>query len=582
MYLAGQKALLIVSLIILAGAAFFLWYLPMNSLWLYGVIIALVLFSALIIHRQNHLFKIARLPEKNPLPVLVLKDNLTVIYANPAAQTLAKSLFGEQASVQQLLPEELKTQLKKPPLESPTFWLAEHWYRYLLAQGKNKDWFCYLEDVTESEQRRQQLVHMAYHDPVTGLGNRALLLKEIEHAAQEDHNLSLILVAIEGLDEAASVQGLTHTEHYLSALGRQLQDIFSQAVSNLPVTVVRFNGYEFGALYPCELSEQQQQSIHKNLVSLLKKPQRIAQQEYWLTYYLGMAATDASHAEHLPRRAHIALYSGRTNDHPFQCYDVHLEQLIAERVRLEQALSMALENNEISLYYQAQIHTGDNRLVGFEALMRWQHEDKFISPGVFIPIAERHGLIRHLGAWAIDEACRTIAQWMHDGHGTFIAVNVSAQQFIDQNFTSIVRRALEKHQIPPSTLQLEITESLLMEDEQQSLKLMRELKRMGVSLAIDDFGTGYSSFAYLSRFPVDKLKIDRSFVLGLSQGPRDEAIVAAMLDVGEKLGMNVIAEGVEHDHELKTLERLGCQLVQGFYFSKPAAQDEAVKLFDEY
>lgn len=578
-----HRILLTLSIALIASAAFLLWYLPMYSTWLYLVIALLVLLIGWLVLGYSKARQVAKLPEQNPLPVLVIKQSGQIAYANPAAKQLADNLFA-QANVKALLPDQLLATLTsgKAPAESPTHKLGQFWFRYLIAESDNQQWFCYLENVSQSEQRRQDLEYMAFHDPVTGLGNRAMLLQKITNLADEDHFLTLVLVAIEGLDEAASVQGLAATEHYLRTLAEQLSSIFSQVLPSLAVTTVRFNGYEFGALYPCELSDNQKTSIHQQLSSLLGRPQSIAHRDYWLTYYIGMAGTPAKHADHLPRRAHIALYSGRANDQHFQCYDVHLEQLIAERARLEQALSQALVRQELSLHYQGQIHIHDNRLVGFESLMRWQHQGKMIPPSVFIPIAERHGLIRALGQWAIEETCRTLAHWQHMGHQTFIAVNVSAQQFIDPSFARIVRQAINQYQVPASSLQLEITESLLMEDEQQSLNLMRELKLLGVSLAIDDFGTGYSSFAYLSRFPVDKLKIDRSFILGLAKGPRDEAIVAAMLDVGEKLGMQVIAEGVEHEHEITALKRLGCKLVQGYYYSKPVPSEQAVNLFDEY
>ncbi|WP_119395778.1 putative bifunctional diguanylate cyclase/phosphodiesterase [Salinibius halmophilus] len=565
-------------------AAFMLWYLPMHSYWLVPTAIVLLLLLIFASVWANNTNKVAQLPRQNPLPVLVVKADGNLIFANPSANMLACRLFGEEASAADLLPSALLTSIRNGniPTTSPIFQIDQYWYRFLLAQSDTKECFCYLEDVTESEERRLKLEYMAYHDPVTNLGNRAMLLEKIEQLADEDHYLTLVLVAIESLDEAASVQGLPATEHYLTILAENLARIFSSVIKNIEVTTVRFNGYEFGALFPCELSDAQKHLIEEQLIALLGRPQSIANRDYWLNYYIGMAGTNPKNAEHLPRRAHVALYSGRANDQRFQCYDVHLEQLIAERARLEQALSQAITNNELALHYQAQISINDNHLVGFESLMRWQHEGKMVSPGIFIPIAERHGLIRELGEWAIDETCRTLAKWLQEGHQTMIAVNVSAQQFIDPNFARIVRQAISKYQVPPSCLQLEITESLLMEDEQQSLRLMRELKALGVSLAIDDFGTGYSSFAYLSRFPVDKLKIDRSFILGLSKGPKDEAIVAAMLDVGEKLGMQVIAEGVEHDHEISKLKRLNCQLVQGFYFSKPLPSEQAIKLFDEY
>jgi EAL domain-containing protein (putative c-di-GMP-specific phosphodiesterase class I) len=241
------------------------------------------------------------------------------------------------------------------------------------------------------------------------------------------------------------------------------------------------------------------------------------------------------------------------------------------RLRLHNELHKALERNELSLHYQAQVDIASRRIIGFEALMRWQHPELgFISPVEFIPIAEESGVIVEMGAWALNQACLQAKAWLDAGHGPLrMAVNLSARQFADDELMATVIEALEKSGLPPASLELEITESIAMQGLERTVMMLTALKKLGIALAMDDFGTGYSSLSYLKRFPLDALKVDQSFVRNITTDPGDAAITRAVVAMAHSFGMIVIAEGVETTEHLEFLAGLGCEDAQGYLFSKP-------------
>jgi EAL domain-containing protein (putative c-di-GMP-specific phosphodiesterase class I) len=241
------------------------------------------------------------------------------------------------------------------------------------------------------------------------------------------------------------------------------------------------------------------------------------------------------------------------------------------RLRLHNELHKALERNELSLHYQAQVDIASRRIIGFEALMRWQHPELgFISPVEFIPIAEESGVIVEMGAWALNQACHQARAWLDAGHGPLrMAVNLSARQFADDELMATVIEALGKSGLPPASLELEITESIAMQGLERTVMMLTALKKLGIALAMDDFGTGYSSLSYLKRFPLDALKVDQSFVRNITTDPGDAAITRAVVAMAHSFGMIVIAEGVETTEHLEFLAGLGCEDAQGYLFSKP-------------
>jgi EAL domain-containing protein (putative c-di-GMP-specific phosphodiesterase class I) len=312
-------------------------------------------------------------------------------------------------------------------------------------------------------------------------------------------------------------------------------------------------------------------------------PHHIDNKSLDINVSIGMSTypTDGRDAESLMNNADTAMYEakqhGRNN---YQFFRGEMHARVAERQLLEADLRYALGRNEFLLHYQPKINLQTGQITGVEALIRWAHPQRgIVYPGKFVPIAEECGLILPMGRWVLLEACRQARAWSDAGLGVVpLAVNVSACEFRDRDFISGVRAVLIATGVEPPNLELELTETVLMQDAESTVRTLAALKAMGVLLAIDDFGTGYSSFTYLRRFPVDALKIHQSFVQEISEDPEDATIVSAMINIGKSLKQRVIAEGVETQAQMKFLQRHGCGEAQGYYFSRPVAAAQAGKL----
>jgi len=305
----------------------------------------------------------------------------------------------------------------------------------------------------------------------------------------------------------------------------------------------------------------------------------IDNQELFLSCSAGIAVypADGQDAGVLVERADIAMYRAkeRGGNH-YQFYTASMNEQLGERMLIEGALRTALERNEFVLHYQPQVDIASGRIVGMEALIRWQHPQLGrVAPNRFIPLAEETGLILALGAWVLREACAQLQAWRREGNtgadrrGLRMAVNVSARQLAEPDFVALVASVLADSGLPPACLELELTESQVMEDVEQAITVMHALKQLGVKLAIDDFGTGYSSLAHLKRFEIDVLKIDQTFVRDVTVDPDDAAIVTTIIALAANLKLDVISEGVETLEQLAFLRQHGCQQMQGYYFSRP-------------
>jgi EAL domain-containing protein (putative c-di-GMP-specific phosphodiesterase class I) len=302
---------------------------------------------------------------------------------------------------------------------------------------------------------------------------------------------------------------------------------------------------------------------------------------------IGIAvAAPGSDADGLLRDADAAMYLAKSNGrNRYEIFDAELRTQATEKLRMETALRRALEHGGLEVHYQPEIDLTTGALVGAEALVRWHHPtDGLLEAGVFIELAEETGLIVDLGAWVLREACRQAGRWRrdHPDRDLTIRVNLSGKQFAQVDLVQQVVQALEEGDVPASSLCLEITETALMADPAMGLRVLNDLRALGVELAIDDFGTGYSSLSYLKRFPVDVLKIDRSFVDGLGKDPDDTAIVTAIISLARSLGLKVVAEGVETPCQLAELRRLGCEHAQGFLFARPGVPEALWAMPDPY
>ncbi len=437
-------------------------------------------------------------------------------------------------------------------------------------------------DISERKRAEEQLTHLAHHDSLTGLPNRELFYDRLGHALDQAHRRDWIAgVMFIDLDRFKAVN---------DTLGHNAGDeLLRQASARLrhcvrvDDTVGRLGGDEFAVILT-ELARVEDAGIvAQKIIAALGAPFDLDGREVFVTASVGIATYpgDAGSAAALVKNADAAMYrikgQGRNN---FQFYTAAMNERAAEMLQLENDLRYAIQRDEFVLHFQPKVALGSGRITGVEALLRWRRGDgPLVPPAEFIPLLEESGLIVSAGVWVLRAACAQIRAWEQAGLSPVpIAVNLSARQFLQQDICAVVQGALEEFQVPPQMLELEITESAAMHDAKAATIMLQDLKALGVRIAIDDFGTGYSSLSYLKRFPIDSLKIDRSFVTELPDNVGDASIAKAVITMAHTLGLNVVVEGVEKETQLEFLAANGCDEMQGYYFSRPLAADACTRL----
>ena len=438
----------------------------------------------------------------------------------------------------------------------------------------------------ERKRYQEQLEHQANYDVLTGLPNRNLLQDRLKRAVFAQRDARPIAVVFIDLDHFKFINdslGHTQGDKLLAIIAERLASIVREGD-----TVARLGGDEFVLV----LNDQNKEDVifraMQRVLNKVSEPMTIDGQELYITCSAGVSLypADAPDVETLLKNADVAMYRakehGRNN---FQFYTPEMNDLANERLALEHSLRRALERNELLLHYQPKVNLETGRIVGAEALLRWQHPEwGLIAPERFIPIAEETGLIVQIGAWVIRTACNQARLWQDAGLPPVImSVNLSARQFRQESFVKVVTQILHETGLKPEQLEMELTESMLMHNANAAISILAGLKSIGVRLSLDDFGTGYSSLSYLSRLPIDTLKIDRSFVQHIGdQDECDNGILAqAIISLGHSLNLTVIAEGVETGEQLKFLKAHRCDEVQGFYFCKPTVAGEFAKMLAE-
>ena len=437
-------------------------------------------------------------------------------------------------------------------------------------------------DITEQKQVEDRVRHMAHHDALTGLPNRILLHDRIGQAilqARRDGSVAAILII--DLDRFKNVN---------DSLGHQVGDALLRAVAERLIacvrgtdTVARMGGDEFVVVL-AELKQAEDAGhVAQKMLAALPRPINIDGHELRVTTSIGICAYphDGEDAETLIRNADAAMYHAKdTGRNNFQFFTRQMNTAANQRLLLEKDLRLALEREEFTLYYQPQLDLKTGVIVGFEALIRWPHAQRgMVAPMDFIPLAEETGLIAPIGEWVLRRACTQARHWQTLGYPQLqVSVNCSAQQFRLGGLVDMVARTLKQTGLPASSLELELTESVIVEHTEHVMARFKALDEMGVKLSIDDFGTGYSSLGYLKRFPIHELKIDRSFVRDVSTDPDDAAIVSAIITMAHGLGLQVVAEGVETAEQLAFLKKAGCDWAQGYYFSRPLPAEEIEQL----
>jgi diguanylate cyclase (GGDEF)-like protein len=349
-------------------------------------------------------------------------------------------------------------------------------------------------------------------------------------------------------------------------------------------TIARLGGDEFVVLLEQDVTPDSLQVVVNKLLGLFVEPLQIAERSFYITASIGVSRypQDAQDADNLLKQADLAMYDAkRKGRNMAQHYQVSLSADLMDRMSLENELRKAVRRDQLLLHYQPQFELDGEHLAGVEALVRWQHPELgMIPPSRFIPLAEEMGLISDIGDWVMQRACAQVAAWREQGFEVpRMAVNLSVQQIEHRDLAPRVARLLNQYRLTEGQLELEVTESTLMGQHEHATQTLFELEKIGVQLSIDDFGTGYSSLSYLKRLPVHRLKIDRSFVLDIGRDPNDEAIVRAVIALGQSMSLQLIAEGVERPEQADFLLREGCHLVQGFWYGKPLSPEEIYQRF---
>jgi diguanylate cyclase (GGDEF)-like protein len=415
-------------------------------------------------------------------------------------------------------------------------------------------------------EREVQLAHNALHDPLTGLPNRALVMERLGSAVSSQRPVALLYLGIDNFRGISSSIGLEGVEQLLRLISEQLK---------LPLrpgdTVARLSDNEF-LLLVHNAETDSAVAVADRLQRLLVKPQRIGEQDIAMDACIGIAAypADGDSAAELLRRASIARQDAAQLPGRLQVYVEGRDVAHQRQISLIRDLRQAPRNGELALHYQPKLDIRNGRVTQAEALLRWQHPQfGSVSPAEFIVLAERTGSIQLLTNWVIEEALRQLAEWARRGLVLQLSVNISADDLVDSNLADRVSALLKLYRVPAEQLIFEITESAIMREPEQSLKVLNRLREFGISLSVDDFGTGYSSLAHLKRLPVQELKIDQSFVRDLDETSEDAVIVRSTIEMSHNLGLKVVAEGVEYEHSLRLLERWQCDTAQGYLISRP-------------
>jgi len=444
-----------------------------------------------------------------------------------------------------------------------------------------------MADTSQTLHKLDELIHqVTNYDNLTGLPNRHLFGDRLyQNVAQSQNHQQLVAIFLLGIDDfTAMSHGLEHEKSnlLLRAVAQRLTNYIAQTD-----ILAHLSQDEFAIARTDLLSFESASKLSQLLLAMLSKPFLIDRQQIHITVTMGITINylgDRKNVEQLLQQAHMALYQAKQQGrNQYQFYSPKFNAQLQERLALENELRGALERGEMVVYYQPLVDLQTRQVTALEALVRWQHPTRgLVSPTKFIPIAENNGLIVSIGEWVLRTACAQNRAWHLAGIKPIrVSVNLSARQFEEPNLVEVVTQVLHETGLPASYLELEVTESFLMSDIQHSVKTLKQLRELGVWLALDDFGTGYSSLSYLKGFPINMLKIDRSFVQDVTSNPDSAAITDAIIALAKSLQLNITAEGVETQEQLEYLQKRGCQEGQGFYFGIPAPAERITDILKQ-
>jgi diguanylate cyclase (GGDEF)-like protein/PAS domain S-box-containing protein len=500
------------------------------------------------------------------------------LYVNPGQRNEFVRRMQEHGAVKNFVSEVRRR-------DGSVIWISENGRAVADGEGRLLYYEGSVEDITESRRYQQRLEHQATHDALTALPNRSLLSDRLRQAVSYAKRYSQI-VAVVFID-------LDNFKLINDSLGHETGDNLLKAMSERMSenvrgsdTVARLSGDEFVILLRNEKGEEEVNGAVQRIIRAICRPWRNQGQEIVVTCSAGISLypRDSDDPSTLLKNADAAMYRAKElGRNQIRFFTAEMSAAVRDRLDLQTRLHRALEQGEFVLYYQPKVDLATRRVIGMEALLRWLPPgEKMIGPDVFIPLAEDSGFIVQLGDWVLQEACRYTRQ-LHDAglEHLQVAVNVSARQFHQRDLIQRIRAILDESGLAPEFLQLELTESLVMHDAEHFVATLESLDRLGVQLAVDDFGTGYSNLAYLKRFPVSRLKVDRTFVRDIATDPDDAAIVKAVISLAHSLGLRVVAEGVETAEQLDFLAANGCDEIQGYLFSRPVPPEQFESLLRE-
>ncbi|MFN8526452.1 MAG: EAL domain-containing protein [Chloroflexota bacterium] len=527
--------------------------------------------------------------------VLVLRDDGSVDYQSPSAERIwgyttdqlrGRNLFSlvhpdDRDTANSLFAQALQSPRLSMAAEFRLRLSDESWCHFeaivtnLLKDPRVHGIIATFRDITERKEFEQMLQYQAFHDALTELPNRVLFVDRLERAlvraSRHDRQIAVMFVDLDNFKLINDSLGHPVGDRLLTAVAQRMLTCVRQED-----TLARLGGDEFGILVEEVEDESTARILAERLLANLEAPFLIGGHDVFVRASIGvtMGGPGPERPDDILRDADVAMYRAKANGKSrFEVFDVSMTARASERLELETSLRKALERNEFRVYYQPIIDIQAQRIEGFEALVRWKHPERgLISPLEFIPLAEETGLIVPIGEWILGEACRQMTDWQSrfSGYGDLsLSVNLSGTQLQHPGLVASVARVLQDTRFFPSRLKLEITESVMMRDVEATIGRLSELRELGVDLAVDDFGTGYSSLAYLRRFPVRILKIDRSFVGRLGSDPQDRAIIRSIISLANDLRLAVVGEGIETEEQLGELRDLGCRFGQGYLFNPP-------------
>ncbi len=449
-----------------------------------------------------------------------------------------------------------------------------------------------VQDITERKHSEERIFHLANFDNLTGLPNRNLFAEHagrlLAAARKDGSRVAILLLGLDRFKRINDSLGYAAGDELLKEVAGRIatcmrdSDLISrdQLLDGVPYSLARPGGDEFILLIRSVERADAVARFAQRLSEEVSRPLHAVQQDISVSASIGISLfpDDGEQQDALINYADMALgYAKDAGGGCFRFYSGEMNEWASKRIDLEGRLNHAIERNEFQVYYQPQICLSSGRLTGFEALLRWWPDGgEMVPPNEFIPIAEETGLITEIGAWVLHQACGQLKRWQAQGYDLVpVAVNVSARQFVDEDLVKMIEDELSAFDLAPELLELELTERVIMRNIEETRSKLRALKKIGVKLSVDDFGTGYSSMNYLKRFPLDALKIDRSFIMDLETDSNDESIIRAIVAMSKGLGLSTIAEGVETEQQRVLLSTIGCDLMQGYLYSRPVPAEEA-------